>query len=208
MKQIGTSDGKSTAAALLGVGRRLFAEHGYEGTSVRQLTAEAGVNLGAVTYHFGSKRELYDAVVGAVMSPLAERLESVVSAGGAVLDRVEQVVRTYFGYLAENPDMPKLMLQELALGGLPSMALGRPMSRAHGALTKLVREGQERGEIPAGDAPVMAVFMMSVPVHLAVVQGPLRTFAGVDVGGAAGRQRALELAAAFVRRGLSAESAG
>lgn len=174
---------------------------------MRQLTAEAGANLGAVTYHFGSKRALYDAVVGSVVTPLAERLESVVSGEASALDRVEEVVRTYFAYLGENPDMPKLMLQELALGGLPTMALGRPMSRVHGALSKLVKAGQSSGEIRRGDASVMAVFMMSVPVHLAVVQAPLRAFAGVEVGGGAGRRRAVELAVTFVRRGLATDAA-
>lgn len=207
MNETGDDTTTGTARTLIDVGRRLFAEHGYEGTSVRQLTAEAGANLGAITYHFGSKRALYDAVVGSVVTPLAGRLEEVVSGDTSALDRVEEVVRTYFAYLAENPDMPKLMLQELALGGLPTMALGQPMSRVHGALAKLVKAGQSSGEIRRGDAAVMAVFMMSVPVHLAVVQAPLRAFAGVEVGGGSGRRRAVELAVTFVRRGLATDAA-
>src|SRR5215208_759703 len=130
-----------TAETLVEAARRLFAQHGYEGTSVRAITAEAGANLGAITYHFGSKRELYDRVVGSVVGPLADRLEAVVRSGGRVLDRVETVVRTYFTYLAENPDMPRLMMQELVLGGVASAAVGGLMSRVHGALQALVREG-------------------------------------------------------------------
>ena len=44
-----------TKSRLLRVAERLFAEHGFDGVSVRQLTAAAGVNLAAVNYHFGSK---------------------------------------------------------------------------------------------------------------------------------------------------------
>jgi AcrR family transcriptional regulator len=195
----------ATAAALIAVGRRLFALHGYDGTSVRQLTAEAGANLGAITYHFGSKRELYDCVVASVVTPLAERLEGVVAGGGSALSRVAEVVRAYFAHLAANRDMPRLMLQELALGGVPSAALGVPMSRVLGALTRLVVEGQESGEIRSGEAQVMAVFMMSVPVHLAVIEVPLRAFGGVDLRPGAARDRAVELTVEFVRRGLAAE---
>jgi AcrR family transcriptional regulator len=36
-------------------------EHGFEATSLRQLTSSAGVNLAAVNYHFGSKEELFQA---------------------------------------------------------------------------------------------------------------------------------------------------
>jgi AcrR family transcriptional regulator len=48
-----------TIDRLLNTAERLFAERGYEASGVRALAAEAGVNLGAVTYHFGSKEKLY-----------------------------------------------------------------------------------------------------------------------------------------------------
>ena len=193
-----------TADTLVDVARRLFAELGYEGTSVRAITAEARANLGAITYHFGSKRELYDRVVGSVVAPLAERVEAVVRGSGPVLDRVEAVVRTYFTYLAENPDMPRLMMQELVLGGLPSAAVGGPLSRVHRALSGLIVEGQASGEVRSGEAAVLAVFIISVPVHLALVQVPLRAFIGVDLRQGEMRERTIEYACGFVRAGLSA----
>jgi AcrR family transcriptional regulator len=192
-----------TADTLIEVARRLFAQHGYEGTSVRAITAKAGANLGAITYHFGSKRELYDRVVGSVVAPLAAQVEAVVRSGGPVLDRAEAVVRTYFTYLTENPDMPRLMMQELVLGGVASAAVGGLMSRVHGALQGLVREGQEVGEVRRGEAAVLAVFIVSVPIHLAVVQAPLRAFIGIDLQRREVRERAIDHAARFVRAGLS-----
>ena len=47
------------AGRLLDAAERLFGRHGYDGVGVRKLTKEARVNLGAVTYHFGSKEALY-----------------------------------------------------------------------------------------------------------------------------------------------------
>ncbi|HKQ62270.1 MAG TPA: TetR family transcriptional regulator [Candidatus Polarisedimenticolaceae bacterium] len=44
---------------LLEAAERLFAERGFDGASVRDLTAEAGVNIAAVNYHFGGKENLY-----------------------------------------------------------------------------------------------------------------------------------------------------
>src|SRR3977135_3171599 len=41
----------------------LFIEHGFEATSLRSLTSAASVNLAAVNYHFGSKEELFQAVL-------------------------------------------------------------------------------------------------------------------------------------------------
>jgi AcrR family transcriptional regulator len=44
---------------LLVAAEELFAEHGFAGTSVRDITTEAGANVAAVNYHFGSKQQLY-----------------------------------------------------------------------------------------------------------------------------------------------------
>ena len=66
---------ESTKDRILDAAERLFAEHGYEGTSLRRVIAKAGVNLAAVHYHFGSKEALLDAVVGRRATPVnAERL--------------------------------------------------------------------------------------------------------------------------------------
>ena len=51
---------------------KLFAEKGYEGTSVRDLATAAGVNVAAVSYHFGSKDTLYQETLRACLAPCAE----------------------------------------------------------------------------------------------------------------------------------------
>jgi len=48
----------ATKAQVLGAAERLFALHGFQNVSVRDITAEAGVNLASVNYHFGSKDAL------------------------------------------------------------------------------------------------------------------------------------------------------
>lgn len=65
----------ATKKAVLDAAERLFAEHGFEKTSLRTITAEAGANLGAVNYHFSSKDALIVAVLKRRMQPLnVERL--------------------------------------------------------------------------------------------------------------------------------------
>lgn len=193
-----------TAAALLEAGRRIFARYGYEGASVRAITSDAGANLAAITYHFGSKRELYDRVVESVVEPLAVRVEAVVGGGGSVLERAESVVRTYFDHLATHPELPQLMMQQLTLGAEPSGAVVRPLRRVHGALTALVAEGQERGEVRAGPRPVLGIFLLSVPVHLAIVRPVLERFIGIDLQDAGTREVVTASAVQFVREGLRA----
>lgn len=56
-------DGEDTRAHLLEVAGQVFAEHGYTGTSSKEICLRAGVNLAAVNYHFGSRDGLYEAVL-------------------------------------------------------------------------------------------------------------------------------------------------
>ncbi|MDD9944964.1 MAG: TetR family transcriptional regulator [Myxococcales bacterium] len=53
----------STADRILAEATRLFAQRGYEGTSVRAICEAAGANVNAVSYHFGSKQALYTTVI-------------------------------------------------------------------------------------------------------------------------------------------------
>jgi AcrR family transcriptional regulator len=66
---------RSTRDRILDAADRLFAQRGFDGTSLRALTAQAGVNLAAVNYHFGSKLELLRGALARHVEPInAERL--------------------------------------------------------------------------------------------------------------------------------------
>lgn len=63
-----------TRERLLDAAERHFSEHGFDGSSLREITAAAGANLAAVSYHFGSKEDLFVAVVARRVEPInAER---------------------------------------------------------------------------------------------------------------------------------------
>src|SRR6186997_3167761 len=84
-KVIAISEGRGSTATkprILDAAEALFMEHGFEATSLRQITTDAGVNLAAVNYHFGSKEELFQAVLTRRLDPMnQERL--------ALLDQLE-----------------------------------------------------------------------------------------------------------------------
>lgn len=74
---------------------KLFSEHGFEQTSLRQITSEAEVNLASVNYHFGSKKALIQAVMAryqsVFMPALAEQLHQLQNSGAAQV-RTEDVL--------------------------------------------------------------------------------------------------------------------
>nr|WP_067294866.1 TetR/AcrR family transcriptional regulator [Marinobacterium profundum] len=66
-----------TTDKILQAASSLFAEQGFNDTTMRQITARADVNLAAVNYHFGSKERLILALADACIEPLVEELERV-----------------------------------------------------------------------------------------------------------------------------------
>jgi AcrR family transcriptional regulator len=65
-------ESQATRDRILAAAERLFGLHGFPCASLRQITDEAGVNLAAVNYHFGSKEDLYKAVLIRRIRPVNE----------------------------------------------------------------------------------------------------------------------------------------
>lgn len=91
-----------TKQQIIEAAERHFAEYGYAGTSVRGVIKDAKVNLAAVHYHFGSKEELYGAVLEQYARPIVEtqltELRDLLKRDSK--PTVESIVRTfYFGPL-------------------------------------------------------------------------------------------------------------
>lgn len=92
-----------TRERILDAAERLFMSHGYEGTSMRQITSEASVNLAAVNYHFGSKESLMQEVFRRRLDWLNEERMRVldtmeIEAAGSPL-KPSQIVDGFFGTL-------------------------------------------------------------------------------------------------------------
>jgi AcrR family transcriptional regulator len=118
-----------TKDKILDAAERLIGEHGYAATSLRHIIAEAGVNLAAVHYHFGSKEDLLDAVVVRKVTPVNEAriawLELVEAEAGNRPPEVRGVLEAFLIPTAEaarrSPEFVRLMGQMLAEGMMPGI---------------------------------------------------------------------------------------
>ena len=70
----------STKDRILGAAEELFAQYGFSGTSLRQVTSRADVNIAAVNYHFGSKENLVNEVFRRRMDEMSEKRLSALKA--------------------------------------------------------------------------------------------------------------------------------
>jgi AcrR family transcriptional regulator len=121
-----------TRTRILDAAEELFMQHGFEATSMRQLTAKAGANLAAVNYHFGSKDALIEAVFRRRLDPMNQariaELEKVESQSGAAA--AEAIIRAFLS--------PTLKLVEDAKGGGRNFI--RLLGRTYTEPTKAIRQ--------------------------------------------------------------------
>lgn len=193
---------RATRADLLTAGRRIFARRGYDGASVRAITREAGANLGAVTYHFGSKRALYAAVLEGGLRPLAERVVEAARSEGSALDRMVRVVEAYFEHLARNPDVPQLLLQEVAAGKKPPAVVFEIVGTLKATLAGLHAEGVADGSIREGHPLLTALSVVSQPIYLTLIAPLAKSVVGLDLTDPATRRMTVDHVTTFVRAGL------
>lgn len=201
------NESAETPHRLLRAARQAFAQRGFAAASVREITAAADANLGAITYHFGSKQGLYDAVLESVFGALRERVREAEAASrdDAPLDRVERIVRAMFSVLRENPDFPFLLLQQVAATHeLPGPALAT-FPFVFSTLVGVVKAGQADGTIRPGNPLLLAISSVSQPAYFGVIARFFLARMPERLGPRPEWDEIEGHAVAFIRGGLAAE---
>lgn len=100
---------------LIEVGRGLFAERGFEGTSIEEIAQRAQVSKPVVYEHFGGKEGLYAVVVDREMETLLEMVTSSLS-NNRSLYRIQQVALALLTYIEERPDGFQILVRGESAG--------------------------------------------------------------------------------------------
>jgi AcrR family transcriptional regulator len=90
-----------TKTRLLNAAEKLFGQNGFDATSLRDITAEAQVNLASVNYHFQSKDSLIDAVIGRRLEPVNHRRIQMLDAAGPS-PTVEQIIEAFLAPILDQ----------------------------------------------------------------------------------------------------------
>ena len=108
----------TTRQRLVEAASALFAERGYGGASVRDICNLARVNPGAVSYHFGGKRQLYRTTLRQAAQRLARgEAPGTGGDGPSHPHDLQAVIRRVFRRLGKDPIATRLLLRDLAEGG-------------------------------------------------------------------------------------------
>src|ERR1700751_719896 len=109
------AQGRATREQLIEVATRLFAERGYEDTSIEAVLAAAGVSRGALYHHFAGKDALFEAVLEAVESGVKAGLTAEITGAPGAVSAVESAALAWIE-MAGDP-----VIQQIILSDAPSV---------------------------------------------------------------------------------------
>ncbi|HEU5483278.1 MAG TPA: TetR/AcrR family transcriptional regulator [Microlunatus sp.] len=137
---------------LIEIARRLFAEKGFEGTSVEEIAATAEVSKPVVYEHFGGKEGLYAVVVDREVGYLLAEIEGALSAGGRSRELVEQAALALLDYVETHTDGFRILVRDSSVAsssGSFASLLSDIASQVEGLLvTEFKRHGLEAKTAP------------------------------------------------------------
>lgn len=154
-----SSDASSAEARLMASALSLFAEKGYDGTSIREIIENAGVTRPVLYYYFKNKEDLFCRLVDRSFAEFAANLDQIKALETSCRSRLKALMRLAFRQTEESPGTVRLVLQVLFSGPqagvrLKSAALAELRL---GRILDLIREGLRTGELAGGDAVTMTL---------------------------------------------------
>ncbi|MEZ4321327.1 MAG: helix-turn-helix domain-containing protein [Myxococcota bacterium] len=153
---------------------RLFAERGYDGTSIQSVSEAVGIRRPSLLYHFNSKAELRDAVLANMLAYWKDTLPTILTAATSGGDRLDKAMSAMAKFFVDDPNRARLLAREMLDRPDDMRALFREHLRPWtGLLTGYIRMGQEAGSVRSDLDPEAWTLQMITAAIGAVAVGPV-----------------------------------
>jgi TetR/AcrR family transcriptional regulator len=162
----GRSDG-DTRAAILAAARSVFAQHGLDGTSVREVAKAASVNNAMIYYHFKDKDALYRSVLSDSFSAITDVWNDPVFLSDTTVRRkIEKYVESFIRFQQGNENLRRIMAMEFAAsaGNITCMC-EQYFADSYVRLIKIFKEGMRKGELKKFDPSLAVASLIGIITH-------------------------------------------
>jgi len=199
---------EQTKRAMIEAALRVFAQHGFDGVSLRDIAAEAGTTHGLIRHHFGTKEGIWHAAVdhaieryASALAPYAERAHDQ-QADPILL--AKEIVGRFVLVSAAYPEIVRLILHEGMRGGARlDYALGcfAPLGQQ---MAPLLAQVQQRGFLQHFDNRTFFIFLLTTGAAPFALSALVRWVIEDDIGGERQAQEHADrvVATLFGHRGL------
>jgi AcrR family transcriptional regulator len=164
---------------LVEAARELFAKRGFGDVGIRELARSAGVTPGMISYYFGGKQGLYEAMLASVFEGLIARVGELLAESPRGTAPVEALIRLYVATMASQPWVPALLLREVVTAGPAQRArfverfAGRGLPLLQGLFANEIGAGALRADLDPRLAVLSLAGMSVFPFLVHPVLGGL-----------------------------------
>ncbi|WP_230420648.1 TetR/AcrR family transcriptional regulator [Actinomadura soli] len=155
---------------LVRLAAELFAEKGFQATTVRNIADEAGIQSGSLYHHFDSKESIADEILSSFFSEIMSAYQAVLDRGDNPRDTVAGLVRVAFGTL--EPHRAAVTVMQNDWNYLKGMARFAYLTKSEDEVEKMwvdtLRTGQEQGLFRADLDPKLTYRMIRDTIWVAV----------------------------------------
>ena len=132
---------------ILQVAEKLFAEKGFDGTSIRNISKDAGVNIAMVSYYFGSKEKMLESLILFRTSDLRIQLENLLKDATSPFEKINKIIELYISKINKNKFIYQILHFELSSKKRTmNFRNFKEVKRKNlELLEKIIREGQNAG---------------------------------------------------------------
>jgi len=134
-------------SAIIHSAEKLFSQTGFDGTSVRDIAQEAGVNVAMISYYFGSKDKLMEAVFEQKTTQMRLKIENLLLNNQIThLEKVNILIDDYVDKFIDQQEFHKIMMREQILEqNTPVAALILELKKRNlQSIKKLIQDGQKK----------------------------------------------------------------
>jgi len=152
----------------------LFAEKGFNGTSVRDIAEKAHVNLAMISYYFGSKDKLLESLFDYRGEHIKLKLESMVEDKTlGSFEKLDLLIDHYIEKIMNQQCFSRIMVREQVVNhtGITAELITQMKKRNQEIISKLIHQGQKKGEFKRNiDIPLMMATLVGTAGHIIATQ--------------------------------------
>jgi AcrR family transcriptional regulator len=168
---------------ILQVAEKLFAAEGFDGASIRTIAKDAGVNIAMISYYFGSKEKLLEALILYRTGSMKMELESILGEDLPPLDKIDRLVDLYINRINKNKCMYQIMHFELSTKKrILNMESFMNVKKENSEIfRRIIREGQNKGQFRTDiNTDLIPSTVMGTLVHIHSNKPYFELFYGLD----------------------------
>ena len=152
----------------------LFAEKGFNGTSVRDIAEKASVNLAMISYYFGSKDKLLEALFSYRGESIKLKLESMIENKElSSIEKMNWLIDHYIDKVMSQQCFSRIMVREQVMNhtGVTAELIFQMKKRNQELIGRLIHDGQKKGEFKKHiDVPLLMATMIGTANNMVTTQ--------------------------------------